>query len=1243
MTDESILDHLDISYSLDADNEFELNNGNKELLLSKLDIQNRKIDLIPEQLNISNKHFENKESTTLNNTLKNSYLSNNYNNNLINSNYSNIINGTFNKKIRLQYNNEITNDCMNNAQESSTNDSVEEIENDNLINLSDMDKISSDTDFNQNFINNKYNHITISIKTNAETSINNINHENDSIKISNISQLNKEDNFLNHYSIDKEIDLNLYEERRKPIEPMDIHSNTQSEKSDFENFNDIKNHSSLYSNLRVNTTNLNDRTINLCSREKLIDQIKNIMINSASDLIGNNLHLSPKNQIKLSSTKGIIKFSQNIYCPIPTEYITNLNLNSHSINLSSIIYEDQDHSNSSNYFNLIPNEQYSLNIKIKPNLKRNIDYLLLHEELFDLIQEEFGIDNKKYKLKFCSYINQDGFEVVEIDPLFLNLYIINNNSQYNLNIILDYFNSIKNEEEIVNIVQKKEFTFQKNEDLLVDTISNTPKLDQEVTSEHSLLYEKQILIDCASDTSSIASPLSHYYLNCLDSNYSSKNEKEDQASYNIFVSRYLTINNFLTFIQEKILKSILGENSIRIWNAVNPEKIRLMYNKEKTLEQEQISNNQLIIVEIKNEDEWPLNHVLKNSSIKKYVLCKNDRSIPKRLTKAVYKRWNSFFHYFYKKKYKSNPRLGLCGLRNLGNTCFMNASIQCLSNIEDLSNYFTTNSYREDINSINPLGMKGKLAKAYGSLIRKMWSGHSTISPIKMKRIISQFAPRFNGMRQHDAHELLMFLLDGLHEDLNLVKEKPHVELNDITNVDDFTLSDESWDAYIKRNKSVVVDIFQAQLKSSLVCSKCSYVSNRFEPYNCCSVSVPQTILRYVSVLYMHIDPLQPEFGSRPIKYSIEITERCLIGMVRKKLARLLNTSPSDFIFADLLGFTINKYLSDDDYINELTTKDKILCFKRDPSSVLIQCCQTYNENGIITPLGIPFALHLPKIITGKGLYRILAQYTQRFTYSKVNKDEDIHYFKIIMKDNPFGEYGIEISQTEQIINFSQNERTLVVDWLDSMIIALDESMTVVLDKNSTSESRLRMDLPLNIHDCFNLYTETEKLGSDNLWFCPSCNKRREAWKKVELWSLPDIFVVQIKRFVQTSPTRWDKLSMKVDFPIYNLDMGKHLVKPPLEPALFDLIAVINHSGQISSGHYTAYAKNPILKQWYLYNDNYVYSVTDLDSIISEKAYILFYKRKDPPKPSSFNLINYISNMENEVPSESNPIVSTDI
>ena len=107
----------------------------------------------------------------------------------------------------------------------------------------------------------------------------------------------------------------------------------------------------------------------------------------------------------------------------------------------------------------------------------------------------------------------------------------------------------------------------------------------------------------------------------------------------------------------------------------------------------------------------------------------------------------------------------------------MNSGIQCLSNTKEIAGHFLTGQFKQHINKDNPLGAGGKLAISFAELLRNLWiKNKKVISPYQFKKRMENFATQFQGYGQHDSQELINYLLDGLHEDLNQIKKKPYVE-----------------------------------------------------------------------------------------------------------------------------------------------------------------------------------------------------------------------------------------------------------------------------------------------------------------------------------------------------------------------------------------------------------------------------------------------------------------------------------
>mmetsp|Transcript_13296 Transcript_13296/g.22576 ORF Transcript_13296/g.22576 Transcript_13296/m.22576 type:complete len:204 (-) Transcript_13296:215-826(-) len=141
----------------------------------------------------------------------------------------------------------------------------------------------------------------------------------------------------------------------------------------------------------------------------------------------------------------------------------------------------------------------------------------------------------------------------------------------------------------------------------------------------------------------------------------------------------------------------------------------------------------------------------------------------------------------------------------------------------------------------------------------------------------------------------------------------------------------------------------------------------------------------------------------------------------------------------------------------------------------------------------------------------------------------------------------------------------------------------------------------VHMDECFDEFKKTELLDEDNMWYCNKCKEHVQATKKLELYKIPPIMVVNLKRFKHQKQSRsylgmgmgmgsyGQKQDMLVEFPISGLDMSKHLIGQNGEGNLiYDLYAVSNHFGNMGFGHYTAYAKNPFTNKWYEFDDGSV-------------------------------------------------------
>ena len=131
--------------------------------------------------------------------------------------------------------------------------------------------------------------------------------------------------------------------------------------------------------------------------------------------------------------------------------------------------------------------------------------------------------------------------------------------------------------------------------------------------------------------------------------------------------------------------------------------------------------------------------------------------------------------------------------------------------------------FQKEININNALGLNGKLAVQFAMLIRQMWtSNQKYISPNKLRDLICSKFSNFRGYEQQDTQEFMCSFLSLLHEDLNRIVKKPYyessLECDDDSMAKTQSIASESWNRFLTRENSIIVDNFYGQFKSKLTC-----------------------------------------------------------------------------------------------------------------------------------------------------------------------------------------------------------------------------------------------------------------------------------------------------------------------------------------------------------------------------------------------------------------------------------------
>ena len=889
----------------------------------------------------------------------------------------------------------------------------------------------------------------------------------------------------------------------------------------------------------------------------------------------------------------------------------------------------------------------------------NNDYQIVDEDIYNLLEKVFGSPMQEIVRKI-HYNEKDTYPEIEIHLLKYKVIVLCKN--------------LLEDEQLCHLIQLKKIQISREKSFnnLVSKIVRSLNYEVELIKGEKLIdYDIQRNM--------------RYHIIIPDI---IEQGKEKNIQYNLLDCYY---NKYSSFIEKINGKEIEGDDL------------------DKKLEEMKIGEEDIIILELNldKSEKWFINVKSMDDYIKCSLCSKpiKGKSFPcKKCNFYIYcseecrdddskhKAHHKTLDQLYKKKFGLHDMLsvnirqlinpksnhGLTGLKNLGNTCFMNSAIQCLSSCEELTKYFLLKKYQDELNTSN--GAKGKIAEAYYSLILELWNGNSKyINPWDFRQIFVSYVKQFAGFSQQDSDEMLNFVLDSLHEDLNRVKTKPYSELKE--KFEDETEEEASlrwWKNHIDRENSIIVDLFHGQFKSVVKCPECDRVSTIYDPFMNLGLPIPSAQSK------MRIKFLDENIEKNEINellFFYKCSEKTTTREIKSKLFDDIKNSKQNIINNKNVQLVIEgiivdknkkykKYLEDEkEYITSYYMDDRYeALFYAIEKKVNIQ--EFYQC--FITPILINKEekknesiniLFFPKIFKFDVNYSVREMYFYIFLYyRKLFKDiKEFSYenFLINLKMHNLRELNKEFNEYFEIkectpfklhivnnvpktdkfsceycnrsckycsFNFKFNESLLKVKksqkikrpfliYLEILNYSEKSMCDKMMNNKDFAKDLLIKSKEINLYDCFEAFRTEEKLEKDNSWYCSKCKKNQEAFKKLEIYRAPNILIVQLKRFDCKTENIYEGLLKNkkndslVVFPIQNLDIRKYVVEEnSRKDSFYDLCAISQHYGSLSSGHYTAYCLNE--NEWYDFDDEKIKKINNKDNIVTKWAYILIFRKK---------------------------------
>ncbi|XP_059406565.1 ubiquitin carboxyl-terminal hydrolase 20 isoform X2 [Carassius carassius] len=533
------------------------------------------------------------------------------------------------------------------------------------------------------------------------------------------------------------------------------------------------------------------------------------------------------------------------------------------------------------------------------------------------------------------------------------------------------------------------------------------------------------------------------------------------------------------------------------------------------------------------------------------------------------------------------PR-GLTGMKNIGNSCYMNAALQALSNCPPLTQFFL------DCSGLVRTDKKPALCKSYQKLISELWHKKrpSYVVPTSLFHGIKLVNPMFRGYAQQDTQEFLRCLMDQLHEELKepltdcsgaISDVEPDHKVDSRNHVDgDRSPSEDEFLSCDSGSGSERGDGERAGGEAELLIQD-----------ECVGVRGNGVISEKE-----RLKERRGEERTREMDEDADVDTTAQEGQAERETEATTatthvpaprNTEPDN---EASMHCSSSRPCSPTHSVQELHSR----LSSSPPRSTPLRAGPTY------TLKKAQMLLSTKK----KKQSRFRSVISDIFDGSILSLVQCLTCDRVSTTVETFQDLSLPIPGKEDLakLHSSIHQSATVKAGVCTEGYATQGWISYIME----SIRSWFWGPMVTLEDCLAAFFAADELKGDNMYSCERCKKLRNGVKYCKVLRLPEILCIHLKRFRHEVMYSF-KINSHVSFPLESLDLNPFLAKDsPSQITTYDLLSVICHHGTAGSGHYIAYCQNVINGQWYEFDDQYVTEVHET-VVQNAEAYVLFYRK----------------------------------